>query len=64
MHNNSIPSSYVDAGGLFVGLFAFYLICFGGAWYWGSSRREEMRKQAVEEQIARQKAMEAMMQLE
>jgi len=57
MHNRSVPSSYVDGGGLLFGLFCFYVLCFGAAWYWGSGQREDMRRQAVEEQIARQKAM-------
>lgn len=64
MHDNSVPASYKDGGGLLFGLFCFYVLCFGVAWYWGSGKREEMRRQAVEDQINRQKAMEALLQLE
>lgn len=47
MHNRSVPSSYVDGGGLLFGIFCFYVLCFGAAWYWGSGQREDMRRQAV-----------------
>lgn len=64
MHDLSVPASFVDGGGLIFGLFCFYVLCFGVAWRWGSAQRIEMAKKAVEDQIARQKAMEAMLQLE
>ncbi len=64
MNNNSVPASYIDGGGLLFGLFCFYVICFGLAWRWGAGQRDDMRKRAVEEQIERQKAMEALMNLE
>jgi|688.fasta_scaffold190107_1 hypothetical protein len=57
MNNLSMADSFIDGGGLFFGLFLFYVLCFGGAWYWGSGKRLEMAKQAVENQIARQKAL-------
>ena len=64
MHDHSVPSSYVDGGGLLFGLFCFYVLCFGVAWYFGSQKREDMKRAVVEQQIARQKALEAMMQME
>lgn len=64
MNNGSVPDSYEAAGGLLFGLFCFYVLCFGVAWYFGSQKREAMRTQVVEQQIARQKAMEAMNNLE
>jgi hypothetical protein len=57
MNNLSMASSFIDGGGLLFGLFLFYVLCFGGAWYWGSGKRVEMARQAVENQIARQKAL-------
>lgn len=63
MYDLSVPASFESGGGLLFGLFCFYVLCFGLAWRWGAGQREDMRKQAVEEQIARQKAMEAMMNL-
>ena len=63
MHFRSVTASFEDGGGLLFGLFCFYVLCFGLAWRWGSSRREDMRKQAVEQQIARQKAQDDMLNL-
>jgi hypothetical protein len=60
MRSNSIPQSYTDAGGLLLGLFCFYLLCFGAAWCWGYRQRDELKRKVVEEQIAKQKAMEAL----
>ena len=37
--DGSLVNSYQGAGGLFFGLFCFYILCFGGAWYWGSGQR-------------------------
>lgn len=64
MNYGSVPASFENGGGLIFGLFCFYVLCFGIAWCWGSRQREQMRRDAVEEQLARQKAMEAMMNLE
>lgn len=51
MHYQSVTPSFEDGGGVLFGLFCFYVLCFGLAWRWGSGRREDMRKQAVEQQI-------------
>jgi hypothetical protein len=56
MNNNSVPASYIDGGGLLFGLFCFYVICFGLAWRWGASQRDDMRKRVVEEQIEKTKS--------
>ena len=64
MHGNSVPESYQDAGGLLFGLFCGYVLAFGTAWFFGYKKRDEMRRAVVEQQIARQKAMEAMAEME
>lgn len=64
MRDHSVIKSYEAAGGLLLGLFCFYVTAFGVAWYFGSQRRDEIRRSVVEKQIARQKAMEALMQME
>ena len=40
MDNHSVPSSYEAAGGLLFGLFCFYVLCFGVAWFFGSKKRD------------------------
>ena len=64
MENRSVIDSYVDGGGLMLGLFCFYVLAFGGAWCWGFRQRDELKRKVVEEQIARQKAMDALNNIE
>lgn len=51
--SGTILASYVDAGGLIFGLFLFYVVSFGVAWYCGHGKRDQLRREAVEKQIAR-----------
>jgi len=58
--SGSIYGSFVDAGGLIFGLFLFYVIAFGIAWYCGHAKRDQMRRDAVEKQIAKERALNAL----
>jgi hypothetical protein len=40
----SVLYSYVDGGGLLVGLFGFYVLSFGAAWFYGSRQRERIKR--------------------
>lgn len=58
--SGSVLSSFIDAGGLILGLFLFYVVSFGVAWYCGYGKRDQMRREAVEKQIAKERAMQAL----
>jgi hypothetical protein len=60
----SIFLSFIDAGGLILGIFLFYVIAFAVAWYCGYQKRDQMRREAVEKQIARERANNAMNNIE
>jgi len=51
-------------GGIIFGLFIVYVIFFGVRWYCGSGQREVLRREAVEKQIAREKALQALQNME
>ena len=53
----TVLSSFVDGGGLIFGMFLFYVIAFGIAWYCGYGKRDQMRREAVEKQIAKERAV-------
>lgn len=61
---HTVNASFVDAGGLIVGLFCFYVIAIGVAWYCGSQKRDQIRRDVVEKQIARARALQALNNLE
>ena len=56
----TIVGSFVDGGGLILGMFLFYVAAFGIAWYCGSQKRDQMRREAVEKQIAKERAIQAL----
>jgi hypothetical protein len=56
--------SYMAGGGLILGLFFMYVIGFGIKWYCGSGQRENLRREAVEKQIARERALQALQNVE
>lgn len=60
MRDGSVLNSFNDAGGLFLGLFCFYVLAFGGAWVYGSRQRERIKREVVEIQLERERAMEAL----
>ncbi len=62
--SGSIFSSFIDGGGLILGMFLFYVIAFGVAWYCGYQKRDQMRREAVEKQIARERANNALNNIE
>jgi hypothetical protein len=43
--------SYMISGGILLGLFLVYVIVFGVLWYFGSRKREVLKREAVEKQI-------------
>jgi len=43
----TVNASYVDAGGLLFGLFCFYVIVVGVAWYCGAQKRDQIRREVV-----------------
>jgi hypothetical protein len=63
-NGGSILASYVDAGGLILGMFLFYVLAFAVAWYCGHQKRDQMRREAVEKQIARERANNVMNNIE
>jgi len=69
MKNNSsgdasVHASYLDAGGLLLGMFLFYLIAFAVAWYCGYQKRDQIRREVVERQIAKERALQALNNIE
>jgi hypothetical protein len=60
----NVVNSYMASGGVILGLFFVYVIFFGVRWYCGSGQREVLRREAVEKQIAREKAMQALQNIE
>lgn len=55
--------SFTDGGGLILGFFLFYVVCFGIAWGIGFRKRDQMRRDAVEKAVARENALQAMIVL-
>jgi hypothetical protein len=64
MKNNNVKDSFNDAGGLIFAFFCTYVIAFGAAWYCGSKKRETLRRDAVDKQIARERALQALQNIE
>ena len=62
--SGTIYSSFTDAGGLILGLFLFYVVAFGVAWYCGYGKRDQLRREAVEKQIAKERALNALQNIE
>jgi len=62
--SGTIYSSFTDAGGLILGLFLFYVVAFGVAWYCGHGKRDQLRRDAVEKQIARERALQALQNID
>jgi len=56
----TVLSSYQDAGGLMLGMFIFYVVTFGIAWNCGYKKRDQLRREAVEKQIAKERALQAL----
>ena len=48
MNGDSLAASFESASGLLFGLFCFYVLCFGVSWFFGSKKRVELRRLAVE----------------
>jgi hypothetical protein len=45
-------------GGIILALFCVYLIGFGIAWFIGSGKREQLKREVVEKAIAKERAMQ------
>jgi hypothetical protein len=58
--NGSMLNSFTNGGGLILGFFLFYITAFAVAWGWGYRRRDQMRKDAVEKAVLREKAIQAL----
>lgn len=56
--SSPISSSYIDGGGILLGLFVLYVTMFGIAWCWGARKREGLRRSIVDRQLAQIRAME------
>jgi hypothetical protein len=48
---STIPNSYINGGGILLGLFVVYVIIFGVAWCWGARKREALRRMIVDKQL-------------
>ena len=55
----SFAESYEVGGGIILGLFLIYVIAFGILWFFGSSKREQLKRDVVEKAIAKERAMQA-----
>lgn len=64
MVKGNVAESYRAGGGIIFGLFIVYVIFFGVRWYCGSGQREVLKREAVEKQIAREKALQALQNME
>jgi hypothetical protein len=62
--SGTVLSSFTDAGGLIFGLFCFYVLSFGVAWYFGHGKRDQLRRDAVEKQIAKERALNALQNID
>ena len=60
MSDGTVLNSFYNGGGLLFGLFCFYVICFGIAWIYGMRQRERIKREVVEKQLERERAMEAL----
>jgi hypothetical protein len=47
----SKAASFGAAGGIILALFVVYVLLFGVAWHFGASKRETLRREAVEKAI-------------
>ena len=56
--------SYMAGGGIILGLFIVYVLFFGVKWYCGASQREVLKREAVEKQIAKERALQALQNIE
>ena len=43
----TVLDSRVDAGGLLLAFFLFYVLAFGVAWFFGSRKRDQLRREFV-----------------
>lgn len=57
-------NSYMAGGGVIFGLFIVYVIFFGVKWYCGAGQREVLKREAVEKQIAKERALQALQNIE
>lgn len=62
--SGTIYSSFTDGGGLIFGLFLFYVLAIGVTWYWGHGKRDQLRREAVENQIAKERALNVLQNIE
>ncbi len=60
----SAVASWENAGGLLLGFFCFYVICFGVAWFFGYKKRDQMKRDVVEKQLQRERAQNILLGLE
>lgn len=60
----TVLASYTDAGGLLLGMFLFYVLAFGIAWYCGYQVRDQVRRDVVEKQIAKERALQALQNID
>lgn len=60
----AISDGYMAGGGIILAIFLVYVIVFGVLWYFGASKREQLKRDVVERAIAKEKAMQAKQNLE
>lgn len=60
--NSGGPGSFIEGGGIIFGIFCVYIIVVGIAWYQGSSKREFMKREAVEKELEREREADVMME--
>jgi hypothetical protein len=59
-----MADSYMAGGGIILALFAVYVIFFGVLWFFGSRKREQLKRDVVEKAIAKERAMQVRQNLE
>ena len=60
----NVVNSYKAGGGLIFGFFGIYVTFWSIKWCFGSKKREDLKREAVEKQLARERALQAMQNLE
>jgi hypothetical protein len=56
--NQGSIESFKEGGGIIFGIFVVYIVIVGVAWYKGSSKREFMKREAVEAELRREREVD------
>ena len=60
--NSGGTKSFMEGGGIILAIFVVYIVIIGIAWYKGSAKREFMKREAVEEELRREREADEVME--